>query len=64
MSEWTDAIVESMSTAELCSALRGAEGDELARGPSPRLVERMEQEWRDRPARDRIQAEALLRESQ
>lgn len=64
MDEWTESIVASMSTAELCSALRGVDAAEERRhGPSPELVARMAEEWNDRPARDRIAAEAMLGDS-
>jgi hypothetical protein len=59
MSSWSDSIVESMSTADLCVALRSADAEGIAK-PSPRLMERMQEEWDDRPALDRVAAEAQI----
>ena len=57
MTSWSDAVVESMSTLELYAAMAHARQD----GDWPDgLTERMAEEWRERPATDRIKAEAAM----
>lgn len=55
------SLVESMSTRELRSAIQLAEADG-GKGvhPSPRLLERLQEEWEERPLQDRLAAEAAL----
>lgn len=60
---WSKGVVESMSTADLYAALQlgraALENDDPVH-PSPRLLERMDSEWRQRPVTDRIAAEAAF----
>ena len=58
MDEWTESIVESMSTLELGVALVHADDPENPAPPA--IVALMTEEWRERPAKDRIKAEAAL----
>ena len=62
-SPWSHSMVESMSTAQLCSALRSADspaGTPSAVRPSRDLLAKMVKEWDERPTADRVAAEALL----
>lgn len=60
---WSKEVVASMSTAELFAAIQlgheALDNDDPIH-PSPRLLERMDREWLQRPTSDRVAAEAAF----
>jgi hypothetical protein len=58
---WAKGVIGSMSTLELLAAIemgRSALENTEPVHPSPRLLQRMDHEWQERPLADRLAAEA------